>query len=164
MSRRLPSPSLLLAGALLAPTLSGQAVPAISDGADYQLSVRLYRETEHSAVVLQLRGLAGQSFQNELALNITEDGAVRFMDIKKETWIDSRLSVPPRVWTKVTIPANRRARTFGITIQPDGGELRRATVPGRLSVRPHLRNIVFIPQPPDSSVVFVDEVELTEVR
>ena len=145
-------------------SFSGQAVPALTDDADYQLSFRLYRETEQSALIVQLRGLAGQSFQNELALNITESGAVRFMDFESEKWIDSDLDIPSHVWTQVTILANRRTRSFEIAIQSDGENRRHSTVPGLLTIQPNLRNIVFIPQPPDNSATRVDDIALTEVR
>ena len=145
-------------------SFNGQAVPAVSDDADYQLSFLLYRETESSALVVQLRGLAGQTFQNELALNLAETGELRFMDLESETWADTGLAIPPRVWTQVRILANRRVKNFGIAIKPEGEDEHHADAPGRLSIQPNLRNILFIPQAPDTSVVKIDDIELIEVR
>ena len=146
-------------------SFTGQAVPEVADEADYQLSFSLYRQTEDSALVVQLRGLVGQTFQNELALNVGESGALRFMDSESETWIESGLIVQPKVWTKVRLIANRRARKFSIAVQvkDDESEIL-AESPGALNVRSKLRNIVLIPQPPEDSEVLVDEIELTEIR
>ena len=145
-------------------SFSGQAVPSVLEGADYQLSFQVYREPDQSAIVVQLRGLDGRALQNQLALNIAESGALRFMDLETEKWKESGLSISLQTWTKIVILGNRRARRFSLAIQSEGGDEIGSEIAGELDIRSNLRNLVFIPQLPDDSVVLIDEIELMEVR
>lgn len=146
------------------PSFSGQAIPPVSDGADYQFSFQVFRETDQSAVVLQLRGHDGATFQNELSLSVTETGVLRFWDFETEKWIDSQLTIDPQTWTKVVILSNRRASGFSIKLQPSGADEATSQITGDLAVQSNLRNLILFPQPPEKSVVLIDEIELMEVR
>ena len=143
-------------------SFGGQAVPPVRDEADYQLSVRVFRKNARSALVAQLRGYNG-GFQEELALNISETGALRMRDMIADKWVDSGLRIAPMTWTRIVILANRGAGNYSAVVTPDRGE-RQTSGPVPLKLQKNLRSIVLTPQPPEDSVVLIDDLELTEVR
>ena len=144
-------------------SFTGHAIPEIDDQADYQLTFQVFRRDAHSTLVVQLRGPNGGDKQ-ELALHITEDGSLRLRDEIEEKWIPCGLTVEQRKWTKVTVTASRRKRTYSITIKTPEGPEQNATTSAPLNVQTKVRVITLFPQPPEGSVTLVDDIALMEVR
>ena len=141
---------------------SGQAVPAVDDQADYQLSFRVFRQTDSSATVVQLRGIRGV-FQSEFSVNLATDGRLLLRDMKADQWESTGLVVPPRKWASIRLLANRRSQSYSATVEVDGHNAQTSrSFP--LTPQPNLRSIVIYPQPPADSVVLIDDISLMEVR
>ncbi len=144
-------------------SFTGHAIPEIDDQADYQVSLKVFRKDERSTIVVQVRGPNGGGKQ-ELALHVTEDGGLRMHDEIREKWIPGGLTVEPRKWTKITITASRRTKTYSIAIKTEGKPKQLSKTNAPLNVQSDVRIITLFPQPPEGSVTLVDDIALIEVR
>ena len=104
------------------------------------------------------------AFHNELALNLADTGMLRFFDPESEKWSETGLRIEPKQWMEVSLLANRRSGEFRLSVKKDDKNEEISSVVARLQVQMNLRNVVFIPQPPEANTVLIDDISLTEVR
>ena len=143
-------------------SFSGQAVPAVADAADYELSLRVRRQTKSSAVVVQMRGFRGR-YDNEYSIGVTEAGLLRLRNMKTDRWEATDIRIPPQQWTSIRVLANRRSQTYNATVKV-GDEESKTSKSVPLKLRSNLRLIILYPQPPADSAVLIDDISLMEVR
>lgn len=143
-------------------SFTGQAVPPVSDEADYELRFKIRRMNDTSAAVIQLRGFAG-TFKPELAVSIAETGELRLRDMTTDKWVASGLHLAAEKWSEIRVLANRRRGRYSASVILDERESAASkSVP--LHRRRNLRSITFHPQPPVNSAVLIDDISLMEVR
>lgn len=144
-------------------SFTGQAVPGVADGEDYQVVLSVYLDSAESSFLIYVKGHAG-SYQEEAGVWVAPGGALRMRDVQAGRWIGTDLRIAPKRWTTLRLISNRNVGVYTATVQAGEDNERRSSKHAPLEQQPNLRLIQLIPQPPEGNTVHVDNVKLMEVR
>jgi hypothetical protein len=143
-------------------SFGGQALPGITDGADYVLSIRVYPQTKSSSFLFYLKGF-NESYKEEAGLFMKEGGAIFLRDVKKDGWVDTGLKLSAKEWSTIRLRSNRNLGVYGVSIQATNQKEVHSPMSAPLVQQHALRLIQLFPQPPADSVVFIDDIEWLEI-
>jgi len=138
--------------------LTGWITKAVPPNGIFLFTAQMFRVKE-SSFLIYLRDSVNT---DSLGLHVLDSGAVRFRT-KAGSWQDTGLSMPEEKWVQIRITGDSRIDMFSLELN-DGKKSTFAPEMFPLSRTTGVSRVFFTMQQPDSSVLYIDDIILSEKK
>lgn len=138
---------------------------AIASGA-FTAQASLYRSSAQSALVFNLQSSAEILSKFPIAVFIQEDGTLAVRNGVGSAWEKTAVTIPPATWAALRLEVDMEAAQWSLYAAV-GKAAEQAVFTGRSFNKadlPLVNTLMFIPQAPENSSFWVDDVKLVQTK